>query len=50
VLVALGHGHLGLMQAAATAELVCELAMAQTPSLHLAAFSAARFGIQNNVA
>jgi len=50
VLYAFGHGHLGLTQAAATAELVYELAMAQTPSVDVAAFSAARFGIQNNVA
>jgi D-amino-acid dehydrogenase len=44
VLYAFGNGHQGLTQAAATAALVCELAMAQAPSLDLAAFSAVRFG------
>jgi D-amino-acid dehydrogenase len=50
VLYAFGNGHLGLSQAEATAALACELAMAQAPSLDLAALSAARFGAQNNVA
>lgn len=43
VLYAFGHGHLGLTQSAATAELVAELAAGRTPSLALKPFSAARF-------
>jgi D-amino-acid dehydrogenase len=45
VLYAFGHGRLGLTQVATTTDLVCELAVAQAPSLDLAAFSAARFGV-----
>lgn len=43
ILYAFGHGHLGLTQAAATAELVAALADGQPPGLDLAAFSAQRF-------
>jgi D-amino-acid dehydrogenase len=44
VLYAFGHGHLGLTQAAATAELVAALASGAPPALDLAPFSARRFG------
>ena len=43
VLYAFGHGHLGLTQSAATAELVAQLAAAQTPVVDLRPFRAARF-------
>lgn len=43
VLYAFGHGHLGLTQAAATAELVADLVQGRPPALDLAPFSAARF-------
>lgn len=43
VIYAFGHGHLGLTQSAATAELVAELVEARAPSLALEAFSARRF-------
>ena len=43
VLYAFGHGHLGLTQSAATAELVADLAAGRAPSIDLAPFSAARF-------
>jgi D-amino-acid dehydrogenase len=43
VLYAFGHGHLGLTQSAATAELVAQLAATQTPAVDLSPFRAARF-------
>ncbi len=43
VLYAFGHGHLGLTQSAATAELVADLASGRAPSIDLTPFSAARF-------
>lgn len=43
VLYAFGHGHLGLTQSAATAELACELLSGAQPALDLQPFSAARF-------
>ncbi len=43
VLYAFGHGHLGLTQAAATAELVATLAAGQSIDFDLAPFSAERF-------
>ncbi len=43
VLYAFGHGHLGLTQSAATAELVAGLAAGRTPGIELSPFSAARF-------
>ena len=43
VIYAFGHGHLGLTQSAGTAELVCELASGEQPSIDLSSFSAARF-------
>jgi len=50
VLYAFGHGHLGLTQAPATAELVAALALGQAPAIDLAPFSAARFARQKSVA
>lgn len=43
VLYAFGHGHLGLTQSAATAELVAQLAAAQRPKVDLKPFRAGRF-------
>ena len=43
VFYAFGHGHLGLTQAAGTAQLVTELVQGQTPSIDMSAFSARRF-------
>ena len=43
VLYAFGHGHLGLTQSAATAELVADLAAGRKPGIELSPFSAARF-------
>lgn len=43
VLYAFGHGHLGLTQSAATAELVCDLALGRTPALDLRPLRAQRF-------
>jgi len=43
VLYAFGHGHLGLTQAAATAELIAALVAGRAPGLDLGPFSAARF-------
>lgn len=43
VIYAFGHGHLGLTQAAATAELVTSLCNGTSPSMSLDAFSASRF-------
>lgn len=43
VIYAFGHGHLGLTQAAATAELVANLVAERTASLSLEAFSPQRF-------
>ena len=43
VLHAFGHGHLGLTQSAATAELVADLAAGRTPGVELSPFSPARF-------
>ena len=40
---AFGHGHLGLTQAAATARLVSELVLGQTPAINLSPFSPQRF-------
>ena len=44
VLYAFGHGHLGLTQSAATAELVAGMAAGEPARLDLQPFSAARFG------
>ncbi|MCW5634966.1 MAG: FAD-binding oxidoreductase [Rubrivivax sp.] len=44
VLYAFGHGHLGLTQSAATAELVADLAEGRAPALDLRPFSPQRFG------
>ncbi len=43
VIYAFGHGHLGLTQAAGTAELVAALAKKEPTPVNMAAFSAARF-------
>ncbi len=43
VLYAFGHGHLGLTQAAGTAELVRDLIIGQKPAINISAFSAKRF-------
>ena len=43
VLYAFGHGHLGLTQSAATAELACELLSGAQPALDMKPFSAGRF-------
>ena len=43
VLYAFGHGHLGLTQAAATAELLSDMLQGEQPALDLRPFSAARF-------
>ena len=43
VLYAFGHGHLGLTQSAATAELVADLAAGRQPAVDIAPFSPARF-------
>ena len=43
VLYAFGHGHLGLTQAAGTAELVRDLIIGQKPEINMSAFSAKRF-------
>ena len=43
VVYAFGHGHLGLTQSAATAELVAALAARRAPAIDLTPFSAARF-------
>ncbi len=43
VLYAFGHGHLGLTQSAATAELIAALAFGRAPLLGLEAFSVRRF-------
>jgi D-amino-acid dehydrogenase len=44
VLYAFGHGHLGLTQSAATAQLVQALVEGRAPAIDLAPFSSARFG------
>lgn len=44
VVYAFGHGHLGLTQSAATADLVLALMSGQQPALDLAPFSPQRFG------
>ncbi len=43
VFYAFGHGHLGLTQAAATARLIRDLVLGQTPPLDLSPFSPSRF-------
>ena len=43
VLYAFGHGHLGLTQSAATAELVADMAAGRAPGVDLLPFSATRF-------
>lgn len=43
VVYAFGHGHLGLTQAAGTAELVADLISGNTPSIPMAAYAAQRF-------
>jgi D-amino-acid dehydrogenase len=43
VLYAFGHGHLGLTQAAGTAEIVTDLIIGQSPKINVSAFSAKRF-------
>jgi D-amino-acid dehydrogenase len=43
VFYAFGHGHLGLTQAAGTAQLVSELVGGMAPSIDTSAFSARRF-------
>ncbi|MCH1428818.1 MAG: FAD-binding oxidoreductase [Alphaproteobacteria bacterium] len=43
VLYAFGHGHLGLTQAAGTAEIVRDLIIGQSPKINVSAFSAKRF-------
>ena len=43
VIYAFGHGHLGLTQSAATAELVADLAENKTPAIDVVPFSAGRF-------
>ena len=43
VLYAFGHGHLGLTQSAATAELVADLAAGRRPAIDLSPFDPARF-------
>ena len=44
ILYAFGHGHLGLTQAAGTAEIVADLMLGRDPGLVMRPFSAARFG------
>ncbi|RVV98323.1 FAD-dependent oxidoreductase [Mesobaculum littorinae] len=44
VIYAFGHGHLGLTQSAATAELVAALAAGRQPALDLAPYAPLRFG------
>ncbi len=44
VLYAFGHGHLGLTQSAATAELVADLVEGRPPALDLRPFDPGRFG------
>ena len=43
VLYAFGHGHLGLTQCAATAELIADLAAGLAPALDMAPYAATRF-------
>ncbi|MCV6605936.1 MAG: FAD-binding oxidoreductase, partial [Porticoccaceae bacterium] len=43
VILASGHGHLGLTLAALTGQLVAELAVGEEPSLNLEPFAPARF-------
>ncbi|MFV1593848.1 FAD-dependent oxidoreductase [Phaeobacter sp. JH20_36] len=43
VIYAFGHGHVGLTQSAATAELVADLVEARRPAIDLSAFAADRF-------
>lgn len=43
VFYAFGHGHLGLTQSAATAELVCDLITQRKPAIDLTPFSPTRF-------
>lgn len=43
VLYAFGHGHLGLTQAAGTAELIRDLIIGKRPEINISAFSAKRF-------
>jgi len=43
VICAFGHGHLGLTQSTATAQIVADLLTGQTPGIELAPFSPARF-------
>ena len=43
VILACGHGHLGLTQSAATGELAAALAAGRDPALPLEPFSPARF-------
>jgi glycine/D-amino acid oxidase-like deaminating enzyme len=44
VILAFGHGHLGLTLGAVTGRLVAGLATGQSPAIDLAAFRADRFG------
>lgn len=44
IVYAFGHGHLGLTQAAGTAEIVADLMLGRDPGLVMAPFRAARFG------
>jgi len=43
VIYAFGHGHLGLTQAAGTAELITELLSGRDPKITMAPYSASRF-------
>jgi D-amino-acid dehydrogenase len=43
VFYAFGHGHLGLTQAAATARLVRDMVLGETPAIDLKPFSPQRF-------
>jgi D-amino-acid dehydrogenase len=43
VIYAFGHGHLGLTQCAATAQLVCDLALGNAPSIDMHPYRAERF-------
>jgi len=43
VIYAFGHGHLGLTQAAGTAELVRDLVIGKRPEINISAFSVKRF-------
>ena len=43
VIYAFGHGHLGLTQAAGTAELIADVLTDQTPAIDLSPFRLSRF-------